>query len=195
MAPDQATAIARLHVHGISKGFLSRMGETVLADLYAAIDANRLGFVFVAIDADGEVAGYVAGATSVGALYRSIVIRHGWRYIFQVARYALRPRMLMGIIESVFYPAKTATRYPDAELLSIVVRDNARGTGVADELLEALKEELTARGCDRFKLTVGSGLDRANAFYRKHGFKKVGTIESHGRTANVMVYRFQRGDA
>lgn len=195
MAAQQTHAVARLHVTGIREGFLSSLGEALLADIYGAINTSSIGFVFVAENADGNVVGFVAGATSVGALYRSIMLKRGWRYVLRLARYVFSPRVVKRLIETAFYPAKTAIRYPDAELLSIVVHNDAQGTGVADDLLNALKKELNARGCREFKLIAGAELHRANRFYQKHGFKEVGTIDSHGRTANVMVYRFEVEDA
>ena len=88
--------------------------------------------------------------------------------------------MLKRIVETLFYPSKLDTTLPDAELLSVVVDPSAQGTGVAAALLGALVEEFRQRGCATFKVLVGANLERANAYYLKHGFTKAGTTLSHG---------------
>jgi len=160
----------------------------VLADVYRTVNRNRLGFVFTASRKYGDVIGFVAGTTSVARLYRSMIWRSGWRFALRLAKHTLSLATLYGILESARYPSRTGALFPDAELLSIVVEENARGTGVADALLAALLDEFRRRNCLTCKLIVGADLKRATAFYRKHGFAVAGTILSHGKPANVMVY-------
>ena len=53
--------------------------------------------------------------------------------------------------------------------------------------MDALLGVLRERGCAEVRVTVGATLERANAFYIKHGFRKAGEISSHGALANVYV--------
>ena len=67
----------------------------------------------------------------------------------------------------------------DAAVLNeIHVREEHRGTGVADDLLDAAVE--TARRqdlpLDRMVLDVDPGNERARAFYRRHGFEPWGEM-------------------
>ncbi|WP_449284252.1 GNAT family N-acetyltransferase [Luteimonas qiangzhengi] len=51
---------------------------------------------------------------------------------------------------------------PDAELLSLAVAPEARGSGVADTLYRNLVEDFQARGVDAFRIIVGEGLAPAH---------------------------------
>ncbi|MEE9269642.1 MAG: GNAT family N-acetyltransferase, partial [Candidatus Krumholzibacteria bacterium] len=148
---------------------------------------NPLGFVFVALDPHDAVLGFVSGTTSVRRLYRSLLLRRGWRYVAMVARSVFNREGLRRVVETMLYPVRGDHSAADAELLSIVVREEARGTGVAAGLLAALLNEFRERGCRRAKLVVNAELVRAHAFYRKHGFESAGTILHHGRPSNVLV--------
>ena len=192
MANEHAAEVARLHISGIDRGFLSRLGPRFLADLYRAINQGKWGFMFVALDEEGRLGGYVCGATSVRCLYRSVLLRCGWRYTGTAVKYLLDWPTLRGIVESVAYPVRTGDKYPDAELLSIVVREDLRGASLATDLLAVILTELGTRGCQKVRLIVGAELARANAYYVKNGFKQVGTILSHGRLSNVLVIDVNR---
>ncbi|MFQ5490107.1 MAG: GNAT family N-acetyltransferase [Phycisphaerae bacterium] len=187
MSDDQAAAVAQLHIDGITGGFLSSLGVVLLADLYRAVNRSAVGFVFVATRDDGAVVGYVSGTTAVGRLYRWILVRRGWRYAWILARHLLSWRRIKGIVRSALYPARIDAEYPAAELLSIVVGDDFRGTPTAAELLRALLVEFRNRSTNKIKLIVGEDMKRANAFYKKHGFQIAGQIENHGRKSNVLV--------
>jgi len=197
MTPAEVADVARLHREGIDSGFLSSLGVEFLKQLYAGIAATGSGFVFVAeasggrdVGGGGRVVGFVAGAEHVGRLYRGVLMRRGVMMLAPLARRLLRPATLRRIAGSVFYPSRSrhaAVGVPDAELLSIAVAPEARGSGVAGVLVDALVAEFQRRGVRAFKLVVGSRLERARRFYQKYGFRPAGTIESHGDPSEVYV--------
>ena len=51
------------------------------------------------------------------------------------------------------------------------VREDARGTGVGQQLLTAFEEEAAARGCDHVFVT--SFTFQAPQFYAKHGYREI----------------------
>ena len=179
--------VAALHRIGIERGFLTRLGPKLLADLYGAINRNALGFVFVAVGDDGRVVGFVSGTTRTGGLYRSILLRRGWRYAGLILKKVLSPGVLRGIVQTVLYPVRGASDTPEAELLSIVVSEELRGTTVAADLLTALLDELRRRGCDRVKLMVGESMERAQAFYRSEEYRPVRDIRHKTAVSNLVI--------
>src|SRR5688500_7492093 len=76
--PGDAAAVARLHAHGITEGFLTSLGERFLTYLYSAMAGSPNATLFVSRDEQGTVVGFVAGATSPGAFYREFFRRHGF---------------------------------------------------------------------------------------------------------------------
>ena len=93
-------------------------------------------------------------------------------------------------LESLCYPfRKKEDSLPRAELLSIVVKKEKWGSGIAKELLERLKEEFSIQGLNQFKVVVGVENIRACRFYENAGSKLVKQIEVHrGETSNVYLF-------
>ncbi len=56
----------------------------------------------------------------------------------------------------------------------LYLRADARGSGLADALMERAVAEARARGNDDLLLTVWIGNHRARRFYERHGFVEVG---------------------
>ena len=67
---------ARLHTVGIRDGFLPKLGPSVLRRLHRRMSRDEGSFVLVTGE-PGRVTGFVAGTVSVGALYRSFLLRDG----------------------------------------------------------------------------------------------------------------------
>jgi ribosomal protein S18 acetylase RimI-like enzyme len=59
-----------------------------------------------------------------------------------------------------------------AEIDEFFVLPSARGRGLGDALLRLAEAEFVRRGCTNVALQLGSGNDRARAFYREHGYRK-----------------------
>ena len=67
------------------------------------------------------------------------------------------------------------TRTPSAELSKCYVRAGNHGTGLASQLMQATIELARSRGAAAVWLGVNEHNAKANRFYEKHGFAKVGT--------------------
>jgi ribosomal protein S18 acetylase RimI-like enzyme len=87
-------------------------------------------------------------------------------------------------------PACMATVRP-LELLRFYVDKPWQGQGVARQLMEAVETQARVRGARELWLGVWERNPRAQAFYRKHGFRKVGTqifvVGTDPQTDHVML--------
>lgn len=87
-------------------------------------------------------------------------------------------------------PACIATVQP-AEVLRFYVDKPWQGRGVAPQLMGAVESQARARGARELWLGVWEHNPRAQAFYRKHGFRKVGTqifvVGTDPQTDHVML--------
>jgi len=187
MATELDTAdTARLHAAGISDGFLPTLGSSVLRRLHRRMSRDRGSFILVAGN-PGRVTGFVAGAESVGALYRSFLLRDG---IVVAALAAPRiHRVWRPAWETLRYPARSDPSWPVAELLAIAVADDARHQGVGRALTLAFQDELRHRGVDGAKVVVGSTNQAALGLYRSCGFQPAGHVEVHaGYRSEVLVW-------
>ncbi|CAN5322619.1 GNAT family N-acetyltransferase [soil metagenome] len=71
--------------------------------------------------------------------------------------------------------AAVVTARPTAELSKCYVLAGEHGSGVASELMSATIEVARLRGSATIWLGVNDKNDRANRFYGKHGFERVGS--------------------
>lgn len=87
-------------------------------------------------------------------------------------------------------PACIATRQP-VELLRFYVDKPWQGRGLAAALMQAVEKQARARGARELWLGVFERNERAQAFYRKCGFRKVGTqifvVGTDPQTDHVML--------
>lgn len=82
-------------------------------------------------------------------------------------------RALVGIAGLSAMPGAKAKH--KALLWGMYVREEARGLGIADRLMEGLLNEARKRGCEQVHLTVIATNPRACKIYDRWGFKVYGT--------------------
>ncbi|HTY70792.1 MAG TPA: ribosomal protein S18-alanine N-acetyltransferase [Actinomycetes bacterium] len=87
---------------------------------------------------------------------------------------------------------------PEADVQTVAVRPDRRGSGLADRLVTALLEEAGRRGAARVLLEVRDDNTPALRLYERHGFAAVGRRRGYygpGRDAVVMARRLGAGTA
>jgi len=73
----------------------------------------------------------------------------------------------------------SSLRGKSAHLISVAVRNNFRGKGVATSLLRRAIESVTASGVDEFWLEVKKNNLEAIGLYLKFGFKNTGVLKAY----------------
>ena len=101
-------------------------------------------------------------------MFRISVIRKIWETLFYTKR---------KVNESEKSDSATLN---GAELLSIVVDENARGQKIGKRLVEALEKYFTDNDIHAYKVVTYSKDANANAFYRACGFIKQTEFLHHG---------------
>ena len=64
----------------------------------------------------------------------------------------------------------------EGHLRGMAVKPDQAGSGVAQQLMEAVEAELRARKCRRITLDTTRPLERAMRFYERNGFKPSGVV-------------------
>jgi ribosomal protein S18 acetylase RimI-like enzyme len=179
--------VAGLHIECISQGFLSSLGASFLAQLYAAIDQADGARLLVAKD-NGRVVGFVSGADGMRPIYRQM-IKHPIHLTGALLPSAIRPARLTRMLEILRYGSgsQLLKDLPVPELLSLAVSPDVRGQGIAERLYRELIEHFRSLGKDGFRIVVGSELAPAHRFYRRMGAVAVSEIEVH-KDLKSMVY-------
>lgn len=184
--------VAELHASAINQGFLSELGPRFLTLLYEALAQSPASVLIVETDGE-QLRGFVSGGTGLGPIYRNLLKRVPalvlalWPVMFSY-------RKLKRIFEVLLHTQHaTDNNLPSAELYSIAVSPEFRGSGVAERLYQSLRDEFAARGITEFKIVVGDALAPAQAFYRKVGATPMAAVQVHdGVGSTVFVDGRQR---
>jgi len=182
--------VAALHVRCLDQGFLATLGEGFLMLMYEAMDRAE-GVTLITEERDGRVVGFITGGTSMEPIYKRM-LRSPVRLGLALAPALVRPAKVRRIIEILRYSgdADLPDGVPEAELLSLAVAPEARGSGVADALYRKLVEDFQSRGVNAFRIIVGDGLAPAHRFYQRMGATVAGEVQVHeGERSKVYVHR------
>ena len=178
---------AKLHCALITEGFLTTLGVPFLTLLYRSIDQDN-GSAFLVEKVNGEVVGFVTGASGLGRIYKRLLLQPH-RLLFALRGCLFSPLKIYRIFEILMFSIrkKGTAKLPSEELLTIVVRKDFQGNGSAERLFWSLCNHFASKGIDSFKIVVGGNLDRAHAFYKKMGCIPCVELQVH-RGGNSMVY-------
>ena len=97
-----AEQIATLHIKGINTGFISSLRIDFVTALYEAIGESESSFGFAA-EENTKVLGFVAITTNIDRLYRSVIVKKGWRFILLLGGKMLSPKRMKKIFETLFH--------------------------------------------------------------------------------------------
>jgi len=193
MKSEHVSEVAQLHIEGIKEAFISSLGSRFVCHLYQAILESDKVFGFVAVR-DGKVLGFISCAESAGVVYKVILRKKLFKLLWAYLPKILRLKSIRNLIETLFYPVRCQSDLPSAELLAIVVRQEARGLGLGRMLVEASSNEFRKRGVRAFKVIVDE-LFPSNDFYKRLCFKLVGKYRRHGDMHNTYVLEIKNKKA
>jgi ribosomal protein S18 acetylase RimI-like enzyme len=145
------------------------------------------GFALVHEGDEAAIIGFIAGATDVGALYKSFLLRDG--VVAAAGAVAPLARSWRRALETLRYPASTTTELPDAEILAVAVDAPATGRGIGRALVDAAGLQFLSRGATSVKVVAGADNVAAVRLYEACGYQVVEQIEVHDGTRSVVLVR------
>lgn len=190
--PETLRQVAELHASCIDQGFLSTLGARFLTVLYRAIDRSSTSALLVETSGT-SVTGFVSGGSGMGPIYRQM-LRDWPALIAALAPVLLKPRKILGIIEILRRGGarEVGITLPEAELFSIAVAPEARGSDTAKRLYGALCTHFRKQGVPAFRIVVGDSLIPAQRFYTRMGAEPATSLRLHGEaTSTVYVQHLQ----
>lgn len=181
---DEIRQAVRIQIQELPQGFLSSLGEKPLELIFTHVASSPRGILVLAIESEqGQVVGYVFGATNTGHLYKEFLLKRTLLAVVYFLPKLLSWQRIKKAFETLLYPAKKQpkqTGVPKPELLDLAVTHAYHGTGVAHQLFEEFVNQCRNRGITVFGIPTSEGLERAHKFYEKMGAHRVDAIEVHG---------------
>lgn len=163
-------ALAGLHME-IFKGLPSTsLGKGYIEDFYRRILSLENCVCFVAYE-KGIIAGFVCGTLnarefSEGIIHKFIVLL---KIFLKVMSFRISPLFVADAAQFDSWKKKTGLK---AELLSIIVRPQYRGRGIAGKLVDALSGFFRERSVSEYCVFTADLLNKTvSDFYRKLGFQ------------------------
>jgi ribosomal protein S18 acetylase RimI-like enzyme len=183
-------AVSKLHREFIKTGFLSSLGLPFLKLLYGFIAGSSNAVCLVAQD-QSEIVGFISGAVNIKTFYKEFFRKRIVSTGLIIIPKLIKPSVARKVFETAFYPVKENEAFPQAELMSIVVKPEYQGKKTAPRLFDSLKNHFQSKKIRKFKVVVGSTLIPACRFYEKMGGRLAAEITIHrGETSRVYVWDF-----
>ncbi len=184
---NDAAQIAKIHKEEISEGFLSSLDVSFLEKLYLSVIKSGLGFCVVAKEND-DVEGFIAGTVDIDKTYSYFFSKYFFQSVAILLPKVFDLSFLKKSFETLFYPKKESGLVK-AELLTIAVKNELQGKGIAGQMFEIFISEMKNRNIKEFKVLVGEELKPAIKFYEKHGFVFFIKTVVHGdKASRVYIY-------
>lgn len=172
---DEAAGMAECHLDAFPDRPMSLMGPAWLEYLYRYYMEAASGVSLVAVDGARPVGLAVGGHPDLLAGFRRAATRRfplalAWRTLSSpVVR-----RSVTASVVGRFRPASTSLPPDDpgtGSLLSICVRSDFEGQGIASRLLDAFQTASAEAGFSSLRLSVLGDNTRARRFYERHGWQ------------------------
>ena len=180
LTPEVCDRVAHLHMLYLPTPFSGRAGCELLTRYYLAICSHQGANGFVALE-DGALAGFICGVWNASevqsTLLRSYGVQMAWWSLCQLfAEPALIDEFISRFltVQSHAPIIETHEESNQLELRPIVVIPEARGTGVAQQLISRLREDARELGFRTIYLYTEPFNFPAQRLYTKVGFQEIG---------------------
>lgn len=166
--------VAKVHQKCFPGTFIASFGQKLITDYYTEFFNENPLFVLVENDGaiEGFCMGYITGTEARNNFMRKCKVRLALRMLYLCITFnKLAIKKCLAFIKPKKKSAPSKKVVADADLLSICVTDNLKGTGASNELVSKFEELLIGRKVKNYTLAVYKDNARAIGFYKKMGFE------------------------
>jgi len=180
LTPEVCDQVAHLHMLYLPTPFFGRAGCELLTRYYLAICTHQGANGFVAVN-DGELAGFICGVWNASKVQSTVLRSYGvqmawWGICQLLAKPALIGEFISRFLTVQRYAPiiETNDESNQLELRPVVVIPEARGTGLAQKLINRLIKDAQGRGFRTIYLYTEPFNIPAQRLYAKVGFQEIG---------------------
>lgn len=172
-AKSEYQAFADIHQKAFDGFFLTALGKGFLKTYYKASLNNSESVAICAVDDENRMVGFCIGCTLSKGYHKRLVKNNLIAFLIQgISILFTKPKALYRL---AFNLDKNTIKTDDgnyAELLSIGVLPETKGSGIGKELIKRFEAEAKAKGCTKIALTTDyNNNDEVVAFYKKSGYE------------------------
>jgi len=153
--------------------FLTSLGKCFLKTYYKSVTADPTGISLGIINDKNELIGFSVGTNISKGFHKRLFKKNILQFLVQgFIILFIKPKSILRLLKNF---DKGDNKFDDgnyAELLSIAVSPNAKGSGIGKKLIIQFEEEAKSRGCKRIALTTDYyDNDDVMAFYKRSGYE------------------------
>lgn len=181
--------IADLIAEAIPNTLISKLGSRFGATFYSKIVEQDCSCVYVARNESNNLLGVIIGTTDYPKVHSIAFKRQLPKLIttanFRLFNWPVINWVIKGVLAKAKYEKQNHADRPVAKLVAIAVCPKARGTGLAQELVEKMERFMVSKGLrGPYTILTEESNARANKFYEKIDATFVKTNLHHGREIN-----------
>ena len=171
--PNEFKSLAVIHKLAFSDFFLSSLGIRFLETYYKACLNNNDSIAVCAVNENNEIKGFATGSLHAKAYHKKLFLSNFFTFAFRGFIIVLNdPTSLFRLVKNLDKTTNSNDERNYAELLSIAVLPELKGSGVGNELLKIFEKEVFKRKGKRVALTTDyNNNDRVVAFYKKSAYR------------------------
>lgn len=165
---DDLKGIYRLYADYMFDSSLLRFGRAFVEE-YLKVIVRSKGCVTL-IAKKGHAVGFIMVAFNSRKLFLRIFFNR--RIIYRWLKQGLtNPKMALGGLESLYYPARTYLERVKAEFLFIAIEPEYRRIGLAARLINEVLSQMSKKEIEKVKVTTLADNNSVNKLLHKLGFK------------------------
>lgn len=167
-----------MHVMAFREFFLAQLGRGFLREFYSQAVGHDLSVGYVAVNNLDEVVGASFGVTDPRRFYKNILRRRWWAFALKSVWPVIKsPKIIFRLFRGLRHRGNVppCEIKPLGSLLSLGVRPEYQGQGVAVALMRSVCTEFVRKGINAIFLTTdAANNDRVRGFYTAKGWDVLG---------------------
>jgi len=181
--------IAELIARGIPNVIIIKLGRNFAAKFYKKVSSQDFSCAYAAYDSLDNITGVIIGSLDHSRAYSAAIKTQLFKLLFaanfRLFSWSIISWLIKGILARLKGESRADKSLAKARLIAIYVKPEARGTGLANSLVERMEEFMLSKNlaAPYCILTEKSNL-LANRFYEKIRAELVRTNIHHGREIN-----------
>lgn len=184
---NRVSEVVDVHMQSFTGFFLTFLGRGFLRQLYTGFIEHEGSGLFVAVNGENRIVGFLAYSDNLSGFYRHLINKHLISFAWYAGLGFLRkPQIFFRLIRAFTYSGEAKREENYIELSSIGVMPETEGTGIGSKLIGALQKKAEPNRYKYIKLeTDAENNAGTNHFYQKNGFVLDHEYETHeGRKMN-----------
>lgn len=164
--------ITVVHERAFPRFFLTSLGKGFLVTYYKAVLRSEKAIAICAVDEYENIIGFASGCIESLNFHRNLFNSNRLSFLLSVVKSALgKPSVFYRLARNLEKNANSHDDNDYAELLSIAVLPESKGSGIGKKLLESFEAEAKRRGGKKLALTTDfEKNDAVVNFYQNCGY-------------------------